>query len=52
MEVIAQEDYKPITLGPNTKLPQIAHIPDGTIHLIRFIRSIRKLDIFGEKFEV
>ncbi len=52
MEVIAQEDYKPITLGPNTKLPQIDDIPDGTIHLIRFIRSDRKLDVFGEKFEV
>ena len=52
MEVIAQEDYKPITLGPNTKLPKIDDIPDGTIYLIRFIRSDRKLDIFGEKFEV
>jgi hypothetical protein len=30
----------------------IDHIPDGNISLIRFIRSDRKLDIFGEKFEV
>ena len=47
MEVVAQEDYQPITMGPNTKLPQIDDIPDGTIHLIRFIHSDRKLDIFG-----
>ena len=40
------------TLGRNTKMPKIDGIPDGTIHLIRFIRSNRKLDIFGEKFEV
>jgi len=52
MEVIAREDYQPVLLGPNTKLPQIDDIPDGTVHLIRFIRSDRKLDIFGEKFEV
>ena len=52
MEVIAQEDYKPITVGPHTKLPKINGIPDGTIHLVRFIRSNRKLDVFGEKFEV
>ncbi|MGC9976680.1 MAG: hypothetical protein ABSC57_08215 [Syntrophales bacterium] len=36
--------------GPNTKLPKIDHIPDGNIILIRFIRSDRMLDIFGEKF--
>lgn len=52
MEVIVQEEYRPVLLGPNTKLPQIDDIPDGTIHLIRFIRSDRKLAIFGEKFEV
>ena len=39
-------------LGPNTKLPKIDYIPDGTIHLVRFVRSDRKLDIFGEKFEI
>lgn len=27
-------------------------IPDGTVSLIRFIRSDRKLDIFGERFEL
>ena len=52
MEVIQQDNYKPITLGPNTKLPQLDYIPDGNITLIRFIRSDRKLDIFGEKFEL
>lgn len=52
LEVIAAEQFCPITLGPNTKLPKISHIPDGCISLIRFIRSDRQLDIFGEKFEV
>jgi len=51
-EVIAIEDFRPVTLGANTKLPVIDYIPDGNISLIRFIRSDRKLDIFGEKFEV
>jgi len=40
------------TLGPNTKLPDPDEIPDGNINLIRFIRSDRILDIFGEKFKV
>jgi len=52
LEVVAADDFKPITLGPNRKLPVINYIPDGSISLIRFIRSDRKLDIFGEKFEV
>jgi hypothetical protein len=33
-------------------LPEIDYIPDGAISLIRFIRSDRKLDIFGEHFEL
>ena len=41
-----------MTLGPNTKLPNLDKIPEGNITLIRFIRSDRKLDIFGEKFQV
>jgi hypothetical protein len=52
LEVIAAEDFRPVTLGANTKMPVIDYIPDGNISLIRFIRSDRKLDIFGEKFEV
>jgi hypothetical protein len=52
LEVIEAEGFKPITLGPNTKMPEIDYIPDGVISLIRFIRSDRKLDIFGETFEV
>jgi hypothetical protein len=52
LEVIAAEDFCPITLGANTRLPKIDYIPDGNISLIRFIRSDRKLDIFGEKFEL
>ena len=39
-------------LGPNTKLPDLDYIPEGNVILIRFIRSNRKLDIFGEKFQV
>ena len=41
-----------MTLGSNTKLPELGQIPDGNIILIRFIRSDRVLNIFGEKFKV
>ena len=33
-------------------MPKLDFLPDGTISLIRFIRSDRTLNIFGEKFEV
>ncbi len=52
MEFIQQRQYRPVTLAPNTKLPRLDYVPDGKIVLIRFIRSDRKLDIFGEKFQV
>ena len=45
-------DDIPVMLPPATKLPQLDHIPDGQIILIRFIRSNRILDIFTEKFKV
>ncbi len=45
-------DFNPFTLGPNTKLPKLDELPDGNVILIRFIRSNRLLDIFGEKFKV
>ena len=51
-EVIEADEFKPLTLGPNTRMPKLRFLPDGTISLIRFIRSDRVLDIFGEKFEV
>jgi putative transposase len=51
-EIIDAEEFKPLTLGPNTRMPQLDFLPDGTISLIRFIRSDRKLNIFGETFEV
>lgn len=37
-------------LPKNFKIPEQLTIADGYIHLIRFIRSSRILDIFGEKF--
>jgi len=37
-------------LPKNFKLPQKLGIAPGKIHLVRFIRSNRILDIFGEKF--
>ena len=52
LETIGREQFKPVMLGPNTKLPELNYIPDGNIILIRFIRSNRTLDIFGEKYEV
>lgn len=52
MEVVAQAQFPVQKLGPNTKLPTIEDIPDGNITLIRFIRSNRVLNIFGERFKV
>jgi len=52
LEVLKASGFKPVTLGANTKLPMLDYVPDGTIILIRFIRSNRILDIFGEKFKV
>ena len=52
LEVIQQFGFNPETLGANTKLPDLDSVPDGNIILVRFIRSDRILDIFGEKFKV
>ena len=52
LDVIQKSKFKPITIGANTKLPDLDTVPDGNIILIRFIRSNRLLDIFGEKFKV
>jgi hypothetical protein len=52
LEVIQQNGFKPVKIGGNTKLPDLSTVPDGNIILIRFIRSDRLLDIFGEKFKV
>jgi hypothetical protein len=52
LEVIENNGFEPIKIGGNTKLPELDFIPDGNITLIRFIRSNRVLDIFGEKFQV
>jgi len=50
--VIEQCPFPIKTLGPNTKIPALEDIPDGNIILVRFIRSDRKLNIFGETFKV
>lgn len=52
LETIELDAFEPLTLGPNTRMPKLTFLPDGTISLIRFIRSDRILNIFGEKFEV
>ena len=52
LEVITADKFSPLTLGPNTRMPRLNLLPDGTISLIRFIRSDRVLNIFGERFEV
>jgi hypothetical protein len=51
-EFTSQHNYVASKLGANTKLPVLDHIPEGNVILIRFIRSNRVLDIFGEKFKV
>lgn len=52
LEIIQSNGFEPCRLGANTKLPDLDSVPDGNIILIRFIRSNRILDIFGEKFKV
>ena len=52
LETIQSNGFEPIKIGANTKLPVLDTVPDGNIILIRFIRSNRLLDIFGEKFKV
>ena len=51
-QVIEQCPVPIQTLGPNTKIPALEDIPDGNIILVRFIRSDRMLNIFGETFKV
>ena len=51
-EITQKAGFKPNTIGANTKLPALDIVPDGNVILIRFIRSNRILDIFGEKFRV
>jgi hypothetical protein len=51
-QVIEEHNFTPLVLGPNTKVPVFIPIPDGRVMLIRFIRSDRRLDVFGEKFTV
>ena len=52
MELIQQTDNDPVTLEPNIQLPRLDYVPHGEIILIRFIRSDRKLNLFGEIFKV
>lgn len=52
LQIVHENGTKPSTIGANTKLPNLDIVPDGNIILIRFIRSDRLLDIFGEKFKV
>jgi putative transposase len=52
LEVIRNAAHRPVTIGANTKLPKLDSVPDGDIILIRFVRSNRLLDVFGEKFKV
>ena len=46
LQIIQENGSKPLTIGANTKLPNLESVPDGNIILIRFIRSDRLLDIF------
>jgi hypothetical protein len=53
LQVIQENGVRPIFPPPRYQLSQIGpEIPEGTISLLRFIRSDRKLDIFGEPFTV
>lgn len=52
LEVTQEYGFTSNQIGGNTKIPDLDTVPDGNIILIRFIRSNRILDIFGEKFKV
>lgn len=52
MQIVDSTQLPIQTLGPNTKMPVLDEIPPGNILVIRFIRSDRILDIFGERFTV
>jgi hypothetical protein len=52
LQIVQRANNRPVTMGGNTKLPELDTVPDGNIILIRFIRSNRLLDIFGQKFKV
>jgi hypothetical protein len=52
LQFIQAEGFTPDRLPKKFTLPTLDYIPDGTISLIRFIRSDQKLDIFGEHFEL
>jgi hypothetical protein len=51
-QFIQEAGFNPLFASPKFTLPRISYIPDGTISLIRFIRSDRKLDIWGEHFQL
>lgn len=52
MQIVDSTQLPIQRLGPNTKIPVLDEIPLGNILVIRFIRSDRILDIFGERFTV
>jgi len=52
LQFIQEAGYTPMFPPPKFALPNLDSIPEGTISLIRFIRSDRRLDIFGEHFEL
>jgi hypothetical protein len=52
MAVVDDAQLPILKLGGNTKIPVHADIPNDNIVLIRFIRSNRILDVFGERFKV
>lgn len=52
LQMVQEAGFVPIVPSSKFKLPKLDYIPDGTISLIRFIRSDRRLDVFGEHFEV
>jgi len=51
-ELVKASNHNALTIGANTKLPKSDEVASGNVILIRFIRSNRVLDIFGEKFKV
>jgi len=52
LQRIQEEGFIPILPPPRFQLPDLDYIPEGTISLVRFIRSDRKLDILEKTLKL
>ena len=51
-QFLEEAGFKPLFASPKFAVSKISYIPDGVVSVIRFIRSDRKLNIWGEHFKL